>query len=184
MSKKATMSVCIFVLITFTLGAPLSAEPLVRSTSQMEELRIQGITLGMTAKEAFDTLRGSGFKAGNLQSYNEWESEGIEFVRGQYGSPEGYSSVTFTRRGELIITISETFNAPGKPIDAKSAIDAVRTQLDIPEDSKKCKTTAHSGLCEVRDSQDPNEITTSYKLQILSTMRLMTISRPKELADP
>lgn len=171
------------MLVIIVLATPLSAKTLVRSTSQIEALSVQGIRLGMTAQDAFNTLIESGFKAGNLQSYLDWESDGIEFVRGQYASPEGYSSVVFTRRGERILTISETYNSPGKPIDAQSAIDAVRKQLNISEDSQKCKTTAHSGLCEISDSEEPDQVNTSYKLQILSTMRLITISRPKELIE-
>ncbi len=160
----------------------LSAETLVRSTSQLELIPVQGITLGITPREAFKTLLSAGFKAGNLRSYEDWESDGVEFVRGVYGSPNGHSSVSFSRRGERIITISETFNSPGKPIDAIAAIDSVRKQLGIPEDSKKCKTTAaHLGLCEVQDADDSGQVTILFKLQILSTMRLYTISRPKEL---
>ncbi len=172
------------VFLCTVLAMPLAAETLVRSTSQLEQIPVQGITLGMTSKKAFNTLLSSGFKAGNLRSYEDWESDGIEFVRGEYGSPNGHSSVSFSRRGERIITITETFNSPGKPIDAITAIDSVREQLGIPEDSKKCKTmAAHSGLCEVRDADDSDQTTVLFKLQILSTMRLYAISRPKELVQ-
>lgn len=170
------------VLLLATLAAPLAAEMLVRSTTQLEQLPVQGITLEMTPKKAFETLLSAGFKAGDLGTYEDWDSDGVEFVRGQYGSPNGHSSVFFSRRGERIVGISETFNSPGKPIDAQAAIEAVRRQLNIPADSKNCKTTAtHSGLCEVQDSDDPGQATILFKLQILSIMRLITIHRPKEL---
>ncbi|MEJ2156973.1 MAG: hypothetical protein P8X96_16680 [Desulfobacteraceae bacterium] len=170
------------ILLFTALTTPATAEVLVRSTAKIEQLSVQGITLAMTPKEAFETLLSTGFKAGDLHTYEDWDSDGVEFVRGQYGSPSGYSSVSFSRQGDRIVAISETFNSPGKPIDAKAAIEAVREQLSIPEDSNKCKTTAsHSGLCEVRDSDNPGKTTISFKLQILSVMRLVTISRPKEL---
>ncbi len=172
------------ILLCVVLATPLSAEPLVRSSSQLEQVSVQGITLSMTPKKAFETLLSAGFKAGNLHSYEDWDSDGVEFVRGQYGSSSGHSSVTFSRRGMRIYYISETFNSPGNPIDAVTAIDKLREQLGIPADSEKCKTvTAHSGLCEVEDAKDPNEITIFFKLQILSTMRIFTISRPKELVQ-
>jgi hypothetical protein len=172
------------VLLFAVLATPLAAEVLVRSTTQLEQLPVQGITLSMIPKEAFETLLSAGFKAGDLRTYEDWESDGVEFVRGQYGNPNGHSSVSFSRRGERIVAISETFNSPGKPIDAQAAIETVREQLSIQEDSNKCRSTAtHSGLCEVQDSDDPGQTTISFKLQILSVMRLITISRPKELAQ-
>lgn len=176
--------ILIMVLLFATLATPLAAELLVRSTTQLEQLPVQGITLEMTPRKAFETLLSSGFKAGNLSTYEDWDSDGVEFVRGKYGSPNGHSSVSFSRRGDRIITISETFNSPGKPIDAQAAIEAVRQQLSIRADSNKCKTTAtYLGLCEVQDSDDPRETTILFKLQILSVMRLITISRPKELVS-
>ena len=171
-------------LLCLVLATPLLAEPLVRSSSQLEQVPVQGITLSMTPKKAFETLRSAGFMAGNLHSYEDWESDGIEFVRGQYGSSSGHSSVTFSRRGVRIYYISETFNSPGNPIDAETAIGKLREQLDIPAESEKCKTVnAHSGLCEVEDAKDPNDITILFKLQILSTMRIVTITRPKEIVQ-
>ncbi len=171
------------IVLFAALAAPLAAETLVRSTTQIEQLPVQGITLAMTSKEAFETLLSSGFKAGDLRTYEDWDSDGVEFVRGQYGSPDGHSSVFFRRKGERIVTISETFNSPGRPIDAQAAIRAVRKQLSIQEESKKCKAAAaHSGFCEVRDSDDPGQTTVSYTLQILSVMRIVTTSRPKELS--
>ncbi|MGD2015477.1 MAG: hypothetical protein PVI94_17510 [Desulfobacterales bacterium] len=172
------------ILLFAILATPLAAEILVRSTTQLEQLPVQGITLSMVPKEAFETLLSAGFKAGDLRTYEDWKSDGVEFVRGRYGSPNGHSSVSFSRRGERIITISETFHSPGNPIDAQAAIKSVREQLSIQEDSNKCRATAtHSGLCEVQDSDDPGQATILYKLQILSVMRLMTISRPKELSQ-
>jgi hypothetical protein len=172
------------ILLFAILASPLAAEILVRSTIQLEQLPVQGITLSMIPKEAFETLLSAGFKAGDFRTYEDWKSDGVEFVRGRYGSPNGHSSVSFSRRGERIVTISETFNSPGKPIDAQAAIEAVREQLSIQEDSKNCRVTAtYSGLCEVQDSDDPGQTAISFKLQILSVMRLITISRPKELSQ-
>lgn len=178
-----TIRILTAILLLAILATPLAAEVLVRSTTQLEQLPVQGIRLSMNPEKAFETLLSAGFNAGGLPTYEDWESDGVEFVRGQYGSPNGHSSVSFSRRGERIIAISETFYSPGKPIDAQAAIETVREQLSIQTDSKKCRVTAaRTGLCEVQDSDDPGQTTISFKLQILSVMRLVTISRPKELA--
>ena len=85
------------ILLFATLATPLAAKKLVRSTTQIEQLPVQGITLAMTPKEAFETLHSAGFKAGDLSNYEDWDSDGVEFVRGKYGSPSGHSSVSFSR---------------------------------------------------------------------------------------
>jgi len=164
------------------LAVPAVADPLVRSSAQLEQVPIQGITLAMTPRQAFDTLIAAGFRAGDLATYEDWESDGIEFVRGEYGSPSGHSSVQFSRRGERIISISETFNAPGSPIDAIAAIGDVRSQLNIPADNPMCRTAGeHVGVCEVRDAELGSEANVAFTLQIGTVMRLVSISRSKEL---
>ncbi|MEM9621414.1 MAG: hypothetical protein AAF993_07175 [Pseudomonadota bacterium] len=176
-------SLATLLLLTWLPGL-VAAEALIRSTAQLEQLPVQGVTLGMTANEAFTTLRNAGFQAGNLQSYSDWDSNGIEFVRGTYGSPEGYSSVFFSRRGERLTTLRETFNAPGQRIDADAAISAIRQQLGIPADAGRCASkSTTAGYCELYDAEPGPEVTLMYKLQIMPGMRIITISRPREMGD-
>lgn len=136
----------------------------------------------MTAEKAFDELRSAGFSAGSLNTYTDWDTDGIEFVRGTYGNPDGYSSVSMTRRGDRLVIVSETYNAPGAPLDANAEISAVRNQLGLPADSNRCRANAaNGGTCQVHDADRPEDVNIRYTLQILSTMRMVSIARTKEL---
>ena len=42
----------------------------------------------MIPKEAIETLLSAGFEAGDLRTYVDCDSDGVEFVHGHYGSPE------------------------------------------------------------------------------------------------
>lgn len=159
-----------------------AAQDLVRDAAALEQLEIQGVSLSMTAEQAFDKLRSTGFRAGDLDTYAEWDTDSIEFVRGTYGSPEGHSSVAMTRKGDRLVMIGETYNAPGNPIDAEAAISAVKRQLAIPADSIRCKaTSATSGACQIQDAELPEDVNIRHSLQIISTMRIATLTRTKEL---
>ena len=182
MKSGFTISLQLLASIACLLATPAEAASIVRSAAALEQVPIQGITLAMTPREAFQTLRAAGFQAGSLNRFDDWESDGIEFVRGEYGSPAGHSSVSFTRRGDRIISISETYNAPGSPIDAVAAIQALRDQLTIPADEPLCRTAGdHVGVCEVRDAELGSEANILYTLQIGTVMRLVSISRSNEL---
>jgi len=170
-------------LLLFT-ASHVAAEKLVRSSQLLEQVAVQNVTLGMTAAAAFAQLQAAGFKAGSLNSYADWHTNGIEFVRGTYGSPEGFSSVAMSRRGERLISLTETFNSPGNPIDADAAINGVRQQLGIPADAPRCKThNAHNGSCQVVDAEQNTEVTIRFTLQIMTTMRMVAVSRPRELVS-
>ena len=179
LDKKSTVLV---VTVFMCIAAGARAEDLVRDSDLIESIPIQGVALEMSAEVAFDRLRSAGFRAGNLETYGDWQSNGIEFVRGVYGSPEGFSSVTMERRGDRLVHIAETFNRPGGPIDATAEIGAVRDRLGIPADAKKCQiSSAHSGTCEVRDAADAENVNAVFTLQVISTMRMVHATRTKEL---
>lgn len=169
-------------LLMAALTEPVAAERIVRPTAELARIPVQGISLDMSSREAFDTLLAAGFQAGNLRDYDAWTGDGVEFVRGEYGSPSGYWSLFFQRRGDRIVSISETYNAPGNPIDAQAAISDLRRRLNIPADNPRCTTSgAHAGYCELQDAEEADQITTLFKLQIMTVMRIVTTSRPKEL---
>ena len=46
------------------IGATAAAEDLVRDAGALEQVEIQGVSLSMTAEQAFDKLRSAGFRAG------------------------------------------------------------------------------------------------------------------------
>lgn len=179
MRRAFTSFGCAGILLT----AAASAAPHLSSSRQIEPIPIQGITLAMTPNEAFDQLSAAGFRAGSIQSYADWDSDGVAFVRGTYGSRSGYWSVVFTRLGVRVTRISETFNAPGKQLDAEGEIGSAKRHLGITQDTQKCKAaSATTGVCGVQDAEANVDAETTYTLQILPGMRMSTASRTKELS--
>jgi hypothetical protein len=174
-------SIALQALLILFIGSIASAENLVSDPAALEQVEIQGISLSMTAEEAFETLREAGYQAGDLDTYADWTTDGVQFVRGIYGSPEGYSDMTMTRRGDRIVQITETFNSPGSPLDANAEIGAVKRQLGLPADSNRCRTNGANGSCQVQDADAPEDVNIAYTLQVLSTMRMVGITRTKEL---
>ena len=64
-------------------------------------------------------------------------------------------------------------------------IDAIRTRLNIPASDPLCRTAGdHTGVCEVRDAELGSEANILFTLQIGTIMRLVSISRHKELGAP
>jgi len=170
------------VVLISLISSIASAQDLVRDPGALEQVEIQGISLSMSAEEAFKALRDAGYQAGDLDTYSDWTTDGIQFVRGTYGSPEGYSDMSMTRRGDRIVQITETFNSPGSPLDANAEIGAVKQQLGLPADSNRCRTnSANNGSCKVQDADAPEDVNIQYTLQVLSTMRMVGITRTKEL---
>ncbi len=169
--------------ILVSLAANATAEEMVRDAALIETVPIQGVTLAMTPKAAFDHLLGQGFRAGNIQAFDDWEGDGIEFVRGVYGSPDGHTSLVLGRHAGRIIQISETYSQPGRPLDAESEIGDARRHLGITADTVKCKVAnPHYGNCRVQDAKETEDVDLVYGLQIMSIMRLAYATRNKELA--
>lgn len=174
--------IALLALLHLLVATSAAAEDLVRDAAALEQVEIQGVSLSMTPEQAFDKLRSAGFRAGNLDTYADWDTDGIEFVRGTYGSPEGHSSLMMSRHGDRIIYISETYNAPGSPLDAKAEINAVKDQLALPAETNRCgANNANAGACQVQDATKPEDVNIRYTLQVASTMRLVSITRTKEL---
>lgn len=180
MKTKSRIRLIALALVFAASSVP--AEELVRATGLIALVPIQGVSLNMTPEAAFEHLFANGFRAGTIKRFEDWESDGIEFVRGVYGSSEGYSSLTIQRAGERIVHIAETFNAPGSPIDAEGAIGDLQKHFGITADEPKCKTTSpHAGLCQVQDAMDNPEVNLVYTMQILTTMRMVHATRTREL---
>ncbi len=170
-------------LCALTFGAlDARAADVVRDGRLIASVKIQGVSLDMTPKDAFEYLFAKGFKAGNIERFSDWDTAGIEFVRGEYGSPSGHSSVVMQRAGDRIVHLAETYNAPGNPIDAEGAIGELRRHFGIDADERKCTTTRpHVGLCEVQDAAEDPDVNQVYAIQILTTMRLVHATRTREL---
>ncbi|MGI9327128.1 MAG: hypothetical protein ACR2PZ_18055 [Pseudomonadales bacterium] len=170
------------VILVF-MAANATAAELVRDAALIETVPLQGVTLAMTPKAAFEHLSAQGFRAGNIQAFEDWEGGGIEFVRGVYGSPDGHTSLVIGRHAGRIIQLSETHSQPGRPLDADSEIGAARQHLRITADTVKCAVAnPHYGNCRVQDAKETEDVDLVYGLQIMSIMRLAFATRNKELA--
>jgi len=160
----------------------VSAQELVRDGGLIETVPIQGVTLAMTPEEAFEHLYSQGFRAGDIQEFSDWQQNGIEFVRGTYGSPDGHTSLVLSRNGERIIQISETYSQPGRPLDAESEIGNARRHFGVASDAPSCEAAnPHNGICSVQDAEEAEDVDLVYGLQVMSIMRLHHAMRNKEL---
>lgn len=176
-NKKAFLSVSMLVA-NLLLAVPSAASEPVAGTRLLETIAIQGVTLSMSPRQAFDHLKSAGFQAGNINSFAEWEDDGIEFVRGTYGSPDGFWSVTVSRSGEQIIRISETFNAPGMQLDAEAEIGAVKRHFGFTDETRQCAAPRpNSGTCSARDAENGTDAKTTYFIQVLPGMRSSSAGR-------
>lgn len=176
-SKKTMSSVVSFVASMLIAVPGFAAEP-VTDTQLIETIPIQGVTLSMSPRQAFDHLKSADFQAGNINSFAEWEGDGIELVRGTYGSPDGFWSVTVSRSGEQIIRISETFNAPGMQLDAEAEIGAVKRHFGFTDETRQCAAPRpNSGTCSARDAENGTDAKTTYFIQVLPGMRSSSAGR-------
>ena len=176
---RLSLTAGIFALMVVNVAA----EELVRDSGLIETTPIQGVTLAITPKAAFEFLLAEGFRAGDIQEYNDWQDGGIEFVRGTYGSPDGHTNLVLSRHGERIIQISETYSQPGQPLDAENEIGNARRHFRVSGDTPKCKAAnPHNGNCRIPDAENAQDVNLVYGLQVVSIMRSQYATRKKEIA--
>lgn len=156
-----------------------TAAPLVRDSQAIATLPIQGITLAMTAEEAFSKLRSMGFAAGNIEAFDDWTGEGLELVRGSQNSADGVSWINLARSGDVLISIGETWNRPqGERFDAKAEVGRVQSHLNIGADEVQCRAPGgNSGSCQVQDAEDGNDVDLRFTMTALPTMIMRSVSR-------
>ena len=135
------------------LATEVEAAELVRDTTLIESIPIQGVTLATPPKEAVERLLAAGYAAGAIKRYEDWTDPGIQFARGGPGAPEGESWVTLTRFKGRLIEITEMTNKPKQRFDATAEIGAVQTHFGIPKDERKCRANGKgAGHCRVQDA--------------------------------
>ncbi|MEM9014823.1 MAG: hypothetical protein AAGB02_06915 [Pseudomonadota bacterium] len=158
------------------------AEPLIRDAALFESFPIEGVSLSTLPEDAFNELIANGYGAGNVETYEQWGEGSLNLVRGAYGSPDGYSSVTIGRADGRLAFITQSLNKAG--IDASAEIDAAQTHFGVDPDAPDCRMNAAgtSGACELRDAEAPDAVTMKFTMTAMATMILRSISRPKDLA--
>lgn len=158
-----------------------NAGPIIRDAARFESLIIEGVSLATSPRDAFNILYANGYTAGEITAYEEWTHGSLNLVRGSYGAPEGYSSVTIGRADGRLALISQSLNKRG--IDAAAEIASVQSHFGITDDEQDCRmnTAGTSGACQVRDSDDPAAATMIFTMSAQSTMILRSVSRPPDL---
>lgn len=159
------------------------AEPIVRDSSLFETLLIEGLSLSTPPEEAFERLYANGYRAGDIDAYEEWREGSINFVRGEYGAPEGVSSITLGRADGRLALLSQSLNRRG--IDVSAEIGAMQSHFGIGADEPDCRVNAAGagGACELRDADEPAAVTMQFTMTALPTMILRSVSRPQELVE-
>ena len=162
---------------------PLDAAVLVRDVQLVATMPIHGITFETTPRDAFERLRALGFEAGDIQTFDDWKTDGLELVRGTYGGPEGESRILLLRKDGRVTGISESWNRPRDHFNAFELVEDARRHFSIPEDERECRaTSATSGRCRVQDRDDPGEVDFVYGLQVLPGMLIRYLESKKSLA--
>ncbi len=176
----------ILLVTTFILLAAASARAaeIVRDPGLIETMPVQGVTLAMTPKEAFDHLIAKGYRAGDITTFEQWDTGGLNLVLGDFSAPEGRSEISLSRArtGDRLVNISETFNRPQERFDTNGEIGAMRDHFGIAADDPKCRLNdAGGGTCRVADAAE--NANHAYGLTALPTMILRYATRNKELKD-
>ncbi|MEZ5999085.1 MAG: hypothetical protein R3B98_10360 [Hyphomonas sp.] len=159
------------------------AEPIVRDPGLLETLSIEGISLATPPEEAFDALAAAGYSANGVAAYDAWTHGSLEMVRGVYGAPSGYSSVTIGRADGHLAMITQTLNKPG--IDVAAKIGSVQSHLGIAADEHDCRVNSAgtSGSCQASDAAEPDAETVKFSMTAMPMMIMQSVSRPRELVD-
>lgn len=176
---------CILMTVMFVVAATSArAAEIVRDPGLIETMPVQGVTLAMTPREAFDHLLAKGYNAGPITTFEEWNTGGLNLVFGDFSAPEGRSEITLARAraGDRLVNISETFNRPQQKFDTHAEIQAVQNHFGIPADNPKCFVNdADTGTCRVADAEE--NANHAYGLSAFPTMILRYATRNSELKD-
>lgn len=173
-----------FVLLTLLTTASVRAALIVRDAALIETMEIQGVSLAMTPQDAFNHLWAEGYRASGIASFDDWQSGGVNLVRGDFSAPEGRSEITLQRlqTGARLVHISETFNRPREKFDTAAEIGAAQDHFGIADDDKECRVAdSGSGSCRVADNAEDDHLV--YGITALPTMIMRYASRSKELKD-
>ncbi|MEO1016016.1 MAG: hypothetical protein AAFX08_12605 [Pseudomonadota bacterium] len=157
------------------------AEPIARDVSLVESLKVEGVSLATSPEDAFNILLAAGYRAGDIATYESWGEGSLNFVRGAYGAPEGYSSITLGRADGRLVLITQSLNKMG--IDAAGEIGAVQSHFGIAGDEPDCRMNraGTGGACQLSDAADPTEATVKFTMTAQTMMILQSVSRPADL---
>ncbi|MCU7916015.1 MAG: hypothetical protein KZQ65_08975 [Candidatus Thiodiazotropha sp. (ex Gloverina cf. vestifex)] len=89
-AKPLSSRILFTMLIFLCMAMPLHAAEIVRDRGLIMATSIEGVSLNMMPKQAFDHLVSNGFKAGNIVRFSDWTTPGIVFRKEGALKPSGY----------------------------------------------------------------------------------------------
>jgi len=150
----------LFALVTLLaalcVGLPAQAAEIIRDRSLIMTMPIEGVTLRMTPKQAFEHLTSNGFTAENIVRFQDWTKPGI-FFRKQgamkpSGFPKWFIEISLGREGGRLISVSETSQKLDRTnYDIAVEIEQIRRHFGIAGDERKCRSSKRGGVCSVVD---------------------------------
>lgn len=141
--------------LIFVLGSASGARGNVVEVERIQRISIAGISLQLSAKQAFDSLLAAGY-ATDVTRYADWWQAARSFVKGNVDSPrkspEGYSEIVLERNAHQLTAIRLTTINPNNPFDADEEVRRVREFLGIPKDARRCDSKGSYGSCVAEDA--------------------------------
>ena len=144
------------LLAVLCVGLPSQAEEIIRDRSMIMSMPIEGVTLNMTPKQAFEHLTSSGFTAVNLAGFKDWTRTGITLRKEGKMKPDGFPKwfieISLGREGRRLINVTESSQRLDRTnFDVVTVIEQVRRHFDIAKDEGECRSSTQEGVCRVVD---------------------------------
>lgn len=161
------------LLAVLSVGLPSQAAEIIRDRGLIMSMPIEGVTLNMTPKQAFEQLTSSGFTVVNISRFEEWTRSGITLRKeGKIkpnGFPKWFIEISLDREGGRLSNVSES----SQKLDSTNyhiaeEIEQVRHHFGIVGDERECSSSPQGGVCSVVDGKKAKVI---YGIQLRPTTK-------------
>ncbi|NNC68184.1 MAG: hypothetical protein HKN83_09145 [Gammaproteobacteria bacterium] len=164
------LSTLVTVLTVLCTALPSYAEEIIRDRSLIMTMPIEGVTLSMTPKQAFEHLVASGFSAENIDRFEDWTTPGISFRKEGAMKPSGYPKwyieIALGQEDGRLIHVSETSQKLDRTnYDLATEINHVRSHFGIAEDEPECSYSERGGICSVIDTKNANNVVYAFQVK-------------------
>ncbi|MCU7812528.1 MAG: hypothetical protein KZQ77_15070 [Candidatus Thiodiazotropha sp. (ex Notomyrtea botanica)] len=176
---KPLSSHILFTMLFFLcMAMPLYAAEIIRDRGLIMATSVEGVSLNMTPKQAFDHLASNGFKAGNIVRFDDWTTPGIVFRKEgalkPSGYPKWYIEINLGRTEGRLTSITEYSQKLDRTnYNIGAEIDQLRSYFSISEDEPNCKYSEHGGACSVIDSENRSLV---FGMQVKRTTKSTQIT--------
>ena len=171
-------------ITVFGSSAPAAAGEVIRDAASIESFTFEGISLGTPPADALDILLANGYEAGDITSGDQWDTPGVNLVRGSYTLPIGESWITLQRREGRLVQISQTFNRTrGDLFDPAEEIGVMQSHFGIAADDPDCRANEQNagGSCSIQDAEELSDAEIGVGMTATATMITRAATRPKHL---